>query len=109
MSERQSRAAVLQQLQEDVLVADLRWSFFVAALFSYRHDSVLRPFPPMSVVRSSGSQSSSANHANGLLLEDRDYAAVVSLCHVDISYYAWSGLKCGPAHSLDAAICKLEL
>ncbi|KAK3609199.1 hypothetical protein CHS0354_003179 [Potamilus streckersoni] len=33
-------------IEEDVLSVDLQWSLFVAALMSYRHDSVLRPFPP---------------------------------------------------------------
>lgn len=37
---------VLAKIKEDPLAADLKWSFFVAALHSYRCDSVLRPFPP---------------------------------------------------------------
>lgn len=36
-------------LQNDPLVLDIRVSFISAALLSYRHDTVLRPFPPMFV------------------------------------------------------------
>lgn len=35
-----------KRLSEDFLATDLRWSFFVAALYSYRFDTVLKPFPP---------------------------------------------------------------
>lgn len=34
-------------LEKDLVAADLKWSLFVAASHSYRHDSCLRPFPPM--------------------------------------------------------------
>ena len=36
---------VLQTLARDQASADMRWSLFMAALESYRHDSILRPFP----------------------------------------------------------------
>ena len=39
------KAKVLQKVKGDVLAADLVWSLFYSALHSYRHDSVLRPFP----------------------------------------------------------------
>lgn len=35
-----------KRLSEDFLATDLRWSFFVAALYSYRFETVLKPFPP---------------------------------------------------------------
>ena len=35
------------QLTDDVLAADLQWSLVVSAQSSYRHDTVLMPFPPM--------------------------------------------------------------
>ncbi|KAL5004979.1 hypothetical protein ScPMuIL_018435 [Solemya velum] len=35
----------ISRLTEDILAADLKWSLFVAALQSYRFDSVLRPYP----------------------------------------------------------------
>lgn len=41
-----TRARVLETIEADHLAADLRLSLFVSALKSYRHDSVLRPFPP---------------------------------------------------------------
>ncbi|XP_062601894.1 protein mono-ADP-ribosyltransferase PARP16-like [Saccostrea cucullata] len=34
-----------KRLSEDFLATDLRWSFFVAALYSYRFETVLKPFP----------------------------------------------------------------
>lgn len=34
-----------ETLQADVLAADLKCSFFLSALQSYKRDSVLRPFP----------------------------------------------------------------
>lgn len=37
---------VLERVQSDPLAADLTLSLFAAAVHSYRHDSVLRPFPP---------------------------------------------------------------
>ncbi|XP_072038267.1 protein mono-ADP-ribosyltransferase PARP16-like [Amphiura filiformis] len=39
------KAKVLQKVKGDVLAADIVWSLFHSALQSYRHDSVLRPFP----------------------------------------------------------------
>ena len=36
---------VLERLETDLAAADFRWSLFIAALESYRHDSILRPFP----------------------------------------------------------------
>lgn len=81
MGEQLTFDAVIQHLEKDILVVDFRWSILVAAACSYRHDSVLRPFPPMLLQRSDGSNSnenSPENVANGLL-ENRDYAAVVSI------------------------------
>lgn len=40
-----ARLSVLKIIAEDVQAADLQWSLFVAALRSYRYDTVLRPFP----------------------------------------------------------------
>ncbi|KAI8478430.1 Protein mono-ADP-ribosyltransferase parp16 [Branchiostoma belcheri] len=40
------RTNVREKLEGDVLAADLQLSLFAAALLSYRHDTVLRPFPP---------------------------------------------------------------
>ena len=36
---------VLQRLESDLQSADMQWSLFMSALESYRHDSILRPFP----------------------------------------------------------------
>jgi len=36
---------VLQRLESDFSSADMQWSLFMSALESYRHDSILRPFP----------------------------------------------------------------
>ena len=38
---------IKEKIWLDPKAADLQWSLFVAALNSYRYDSVLRPFPPM--------------------------------------------------------------
>jgi poly[ADP-ribose] polymerase 16 len=45
-SREELKRIILGKIREDSLAADLRWSLFVAALQSYRCDSVLRPFPP---------------------------------------------------------------
>lgn len=37
--------AVTSTIKDDLLAADLKFSLFLAALQSYRHDSILRPFP----------------------------------------------------------------
>ena len=39
--------AIKQWLREDLKAADVKWSLFLVAANSYRHDTVLRPFPPM--------------------------------------------------------------
>lgn len=33
-------------LEKDFKAADIKWSLFVAAALSFRHESCLRPFPP---------------------------------------------------------------
>ncbi|XP_070541809.1 protein mono-ADP-ribosyltransferase PARP16-like [Ptychodera flava] len=44
MSEERER--VLGKLDEDPLAADIQLSLFISAAQNYRHDTVLRPFPP---------------------------------------------------------------
>lgn len=34
-------------LKRDPQAADFKWSLFIAACHTYRHDSCLKPFPPM--------------------------------------------------------------
>ena len=88
MAEELTIDAILQHLEEDVLVADFRWSILVAAACSYRHDSVLRPFPPM-LLRSTDGDTTSVNtplnQANGLL-ENRDYGAMVSIHVINLIF-----------------------
>ncbi|XP_071964908.1 protein mono-ADP-ribosyltransferase PARP16-like [Antedon mediterranea] len=36
---------IVQHISSDAVSCDLLWSLFSAALFTYRHDTVLRPFP----------------------------------------------------------------
>lgn len=38
---------IKEKIWQDPLASDLQWSLFLAAMNSYRHDTVLRPFPPM--------------------------------------------------------------
>lgn len=38
---------IKERIWQDTLSADLQWSLFVSAVNSYRHDTVLRPFPRM--------------------------------------------------------------
>jgi len=45
-SREELKRIVLGKIRADPLAADLRFSLFIAALHSYRCDSVLRPFPP---------------------------------------------------------------
>ncbi|GAB1603768.1 protein mono-ADP-ribosyltransferase PARP16-like [Argonauta hians] len=42
----EGKRAVLERVNSDPAACDLTISLFVAAVHSYRHDSVLRPFPP---------------------------------------------------------------
>ena len=53
---------VHKKLTDDVLAADLQWSFVVSAQSSYRHDTVLMPFPPMFT------KDTSENHDNKKLV-----------------------------------------
>ncbi len=46
---------VHKKLTDDVLAADLQWSLMVSAQASYRHDTVLKPAPPMYTTDSDGS------------------------------------------------------
>ena len=41
-----AKETLRKRLAEHFLATDLRWSFFVAALYSYRFYTVLKPFPP---------------------------------------------------------------
>lgn len=50
METEEAKERVLQRLESDLTSADLQWSLFIAALESYRHDSILRPFPSAYVV-----------------------------------------------------------
>lgn len=50
MEPEEAKERVLQRLESDLTSADLQWSLFIAALESYRHDSILRPFPSAYVV-----------------------------------------------------------
>ena len=45
---------VHKKLTDDVLAADLQWSLLVSAQASYRHDTVLKPAPPMFTADSDG-------------------------------------------------------
>ena len=38
---------IKERIWLDPLAVDLQLSLFIAAMNSYRHDTVLRPFPPM--------------------------------------------------------------
>jgi len=85
MTEQTTLDTILQQLEEDLLAADFRWSILVAASCSYRHDSVLRPFPPMLLRNTDVNdqlENTPVNCANGLL-ENRDHAAMVRV-HVTV-------------------------
>ena len=42
-----ARELVRSCLQRDPVAADLRLSLFMAAVQSYKRDSMLRPFPPL--------------------------------------------------------------
>lgn len=41
-----SQEKVLQIIENDCLGGDLQLSLFFSGLESYRHDSIVRPFPP---------------------------------------------------------------
>ena len=38
--------SILSKVKKDPFAADLQISLFMSALHNYRHDSLLRPFPP---------------------------------------------------------------
>jgi hypothetical protein len=44
-SDQEQNDHILERFQADVVSADFHFSLLVAALSSYRHDTVLRPFP----------------------------------------------------------------
>ncbi|XP_077989084.1 protein mono-ADP-ribosyltransferase PARP16-like [Glandiceps talaboti] len=48
-----SKDNVLRKIDEDPVAVDVQLSLFMSAVQSYRHDTVLRPFPPM-FINSSG-------------------------------------------------------
>ena len=54
---------LLKKIKDNLVAADLVWSLFYSALSSYRHDSVLRPFPPDFMAG----------------VEDKDFTALVSV------------------------------
>ena len=77
---------VVDKIRSDVTAADLQWSLFQAALGSYRHDSVLKPFP--SALLSDTGQN-----------DEKDFAALVSTAvHLYtegstevLEFYLWEG------------------
>jgi len=96
MTEQMKLDTILGQLGEDLLAADFRWSILVAAACSYRHDSVLRPFPPMLLRNADAldrNEDSSANSDNGLL-ENRDYAAMVNVHLIIIIFQSFANSSC---------------
>ena len=61
---------VLHKLADDLPAADLQLSLFVAAVSSYRHDTTVRPFPPMFM-----------REVNSISTDKRDIAnLVISIC-----------------------------
>lgn len=60
-----------KKLNDDLASADLQLSLMVAALCSYRHDTILRPFPPMF-------RKSDATRPADHIREELNYKALVS-------------------------------
>ena len=73
MTENLKLEFVKRRIKEDILSSDLLTSIFVAAVFSYRHDTVVRPFPPM-YLDHDRAPTTRHNH-----LHSRDYTALVGL------------------------------
>lgn len=85
MSDELKLTMVRERLESDPLSADLQWSLLVAALSSYRYDTILRPYPPMYLLQRSdtvpdanGSAASADNRQTfpGVLSENRDNEAL---------------------------------
>ena len=77
--EREQNDQILERLRTDIVSADFQFSLLVAALSSYRHDTVLRPFPPSFINRES----------NG-----KDYQSLVSVVDAWMSIYSNSPTVC---------------
>ena len=69
MEEESKREYIKGRLKSDPLAVDFQWSLMVAALASYRHDTVLRPFPPIF---------QNEHQDNGVQSESRDFRSLVS-------------------------------
>ena len=70
MEEESKRRYIKGRLKVDPLAVDIQWSLLVAALASYRHDTVLRPFPPLF-------QTEITDNGHGTS-ESRDFKSLVS-------------------------------
>ena len=69
-----ARESVPEQLQRNLLGAEFLVGIFWAAANSFRHDSIVRPFPPMFVEGGAGSSSGEVREVEGR----KDIEAVVS-------------------------------
>ena len=58
-----SESWLKQRIDSDLLSADLQLSLFITACQSYRHDSLLRPFPPV-FINTSGNHGSTNGTAS---------------------------------------------
>jgi hypothetical protein len=82
MSEDLKLPAIRKRLENDPLAADFQWSLLTAAALSYRHDSVLRPFPPMFVKQSDTSVINGSNSSESGSLENRNYSELVRMLYL---------------------------
>ena len=81
------REEVLSRLRADMLSADLRVSLLVAALSSYRHDTVLRPFPPMFAAAQTESGISNGHQS------DKDYKRLVNSLKDTHMILVWNNIQ----------------
>lgn len=70
-------SVVKRRIETDLPSTDLLWSFMVAALSSYRYDTVLRPFPPMYIKPlTDGTVRAVDRHSAGIETENKDYISL---------------------------------
>ena len=79
MSSSEQRLELKHQLERDVLAADFLVSIFWSAMTSFRHDTILRPFPP-SFIRGTTDGRDGEHAQKGDLDKDMDGLVCVCVC-----------------------------
>jgi len=79
MSDDLKLLAIRKRIESDLLSADFQFSLMTAAALSYRHHTVLRPFPPMYASQADVNTVHDGISNDNRIPENSNYAQMVNL------------------------------